>query len=72
MVHLLINQWKMNSEELDFLEQQLSATELLYCAACKEETLHVHLEVEEKYANGSEVLMQCTQCQATQVCLLPD
>ena len=37
-------------DELDFLQQQLDATELLPCAACWQETLYAHVEVLERYS----------------------
>ena len=52
----------MNSDEIGFLEDQLAASELLYCKECKEDTLPNHLEVLETYPNGAEVLRQCSYC----------
>lgn len=52
----------MKDDELDFLQQQLDATELLPCAACRQETLHAHVEVLERYSYATEFLMECTSC----------
>lgn len=60
----------MEAEELEFLEDMLQANELLHCATCNAETLHAHLEVMHGYRGPRvAILMQCTQCQATQVWL---
>ncbi|AIZ65425.1 hypothetical protein PK28_17325 (plasmid) [Hymenobacter sp. DG25B] len=52
----------MKDDELQFLQEQLEATELLPCAICGEETLHAHIEVLERYAHATELLMECTVC----------
>jgi len=52
----------MKDDELQFLQEQLEATELLPCASCQQETLHAHLEVLEQYAQATEFLMACTAC----------
>ncbi|GAA3932095.1 hypothetical protein [Hymenobacter algoricola] len=52
----------MDNEELDFLQEQLDATELLVCAACRDETLHAHVEVLGNYPQATELLMECTVC----------
>ncbi len=58
----------MDTEELEFLEEQLAATELLTCRECRQLTLHAHREVLATYAQGrAELLMECTHCQAVQV-----
>ena len=59
----------MDSEELDFIEDQVSANELLFCQRCRQEILHGHLEVLETYPQATELLMQCTHCHTTQVWL---
>jgi hypothetical protein len=52
----------MKDDELQFLQEQLEATELLPCAACQHETLHAHMEVLERYTQATEFVMQCTTC----------
>jgi uncharacterized Zn finger protein len=52
----------MKDDELVFLQEQLNATELLPCATCRQETLHAHVEVLERYAHATELLMECTAC----------
>lgn len=52
----------MKDDELQFLQEQLEATELLPCATCKQETLHAHVEVLEQYGDATELLMECTVC----------
>lgn len=52
----------MKNDELQFLQEQLEATELLPCVTCRQETLHAHVEVLERYAHGTELLMECTAC----------
>ncbi|MDU0372312.1 hypothetical protein ACFST9_14055 [Hymenobacter monticola] len=52
----------MKDDELQFLQEQLEATELLPCATCRQETLHAHVEVLERYAYATELLMECTAC----------
>lgn len=59
----------MDSDELQFLEEQLAASELLPCSECQQETLHHHLEVLETYSTGAEMLMQCSHCLNAQVWL---
>ena len=52
----------MGDDELEFLQEQLESTELLPCVTCREQTLHAHLEVLERYAQATEFLMECTAC----------
>jgi hypothetical protein len=52
----------MGDDEIEFLQDQLEATELLHCATCRQKTLHAHVEVLERYTWASELLMECTQC----------
>jgi uncharacterized Zn finger protein len=52
----------MKNDELQFLQEQLEATELLPCATCGQETLHAHVEVLERYSHATEFLMECTAC----------
>ncbi|SNC77563.1 hypothetical protein SAMN06265337_4154 [Hymenobacter gelipurpurascens] len=52
----------MKDDELQFMQEQLEATELLFCATCQQETLHAHVEVLERYALATEFLMECTAC----------
>lgn len=52
----------MKDDEFEFLQEQLEATELLPCATCRQETLHAHEEVLERYAHATELLMACTAC----------
>ena len=52
----------MRDDELQFLQEQLEATELLPCATCQLETLHAHVEVLERYTQATEFLMECTTC----------
>lgn len=52
----------MKDDELRFLEEQLEANELLLCATCRQESLHAHAEVLERYAHATEFLMTCTSC----------
>lgn len=52
----------MKDGELQFLQEQLDATEVLACATCRQETLHAHVEVLEQYAHATELLMECTAC----------
>lgn len=53
----------MQNDELEFLEDMLSGTELLQCTTCGEETLHAHAEVVEVLPVATELQMECTQCQ---------
>ena len=61
----------MKDDELQFLQEQLEATELLACATCQQETLHAHVEVLERNAHVTEFLMECTACgtRCTWMCL---
>jgi hypothetical protein len=52
----------MGDEEQKFLEEQLAANELLPCAVCRQETLHAHVEVLERYSTATDFLMACTAC----------
>ncbi len=54
----------VDAEELEFLEAQLAATELLPCRECRQLTLHAHREVVGVRAVATELLMECTHCQA--------
>lgn len=52
----------MQNDELDFLEDMLAGTELLYCTTCNEETLHAHAEIVEVLPVATELNMECTHC----------
>lgn len=52
----------MSTEELEFLEDRLAATELLDCRQCGEQTLHAHHEVLDTFAAGVKLKMTCTTC----------
>ncbi len=52
----------MDAEELEFLEGQVAATELLPCRECRQLTLHAHREVVGVQAVATELLMECTHC----------
>lgn len=52
----------MDAEELEFLEEQVAATELLPCCECRQLTLHAHREVVGVQAVATELLMECTHC----------
>ncbi|MBO0360442.1 hypothetical protein J0X19_20945 [Hymenobacter sp. BT186] len=62
----------MRDDELLFLQEQLEATELLACATCRQETLHAHVEVLERYAQATELLMECTACGTRRLWLQQD
>lgn len=52
----------MSTEELEFMEERLAATELLDCQQCGEPTLHAHEEVLATFPAGAELKMTCTSC----------
>lgn len=52
----------MQADELAFLEEMLESAELLDCASCREETLHVHEEVVSTEGGVTELVMRCTSC----------
>jgi len=52
----------MSPDELQFLEDYLAATELLFCCSCTEQTPHAHREVVEVQPAATELLMECTHC----------
>ena len=55
----------MQADELAFLEEMLESAELLYCATCQDDTLHVYEEVITVVGGVSEVVMRCTTCMST-------
>ncbi len=52
----------MSSDELQFLEDCLTANELLFCRSCAQQTLHAHQEVVAVRAVATELRMECTHC----------
>jgi hypothetical protein len=52
----------MDAGELAFLEDRLESAELLDCASCGEETLHVHEQVVSIGNGVTELLMRCGEC----------
>ena len=62
----------MQADELAFLEEMIDNAELLPCAECGEDTLHVHEEIISVADGMAEVLMRCTHCMNTQVHLLTE
>lgn len=62
----------MQSDELTFLEEMLESAELLDCASCGEETLHVHEEVLSVDDGVTEVIMRCASCMNCRPHLLVD
>jgi len=62
----------MQADELAFLEEMIESAELLDCAECGEDTLHVHEEVVSVAGGVTEVVMRCTSCMSTRPHLLID
>lgn len=62
----------MQADELAFLEEMIESAELLPCASCGEETLHVHEEVISTEGGVTEAVMRCGTCLVCQPHLLMD
>lgn len=62
----------MQADELAFLEEMIESAELLDCATCQDDTLHVYEEVISAAGGMSEVVMRCTNCMSTRPHLVID
>ncbi|MGI4735034.1 MAG: hypothetical protein ACRYG7_07640 [Janthinobacterium lividum] len=62
----------MQANEIAFLEEMIDTAELLDCATCSDETLHVQEEVVSVNGGVTELMMRCTKCMTCQPHLLVD